>query len=376
MDKKAITSEKTKLSLQSTSTINIVSLQAKALADRFDQLGGEKFFGKIVEKKNDVWLGERGCLCYNRSLKRVLEIHGDIYIKWKELGGLPRWVPFTDESPCLDGIGRYNHFNHDSATIMWSPQTGAHCVEGDIHKKWTELGWERSYLGYPTSSEENFPDGGRVTAFQTGGIYWWPDTGAIDANDVAVHYTGLICFKETGEISGSDEPYAIMGVVTPFASNTFKSKVYSSVDSNTSRPDLIEVYRGKPNGISIAVALMENDEGDPDKYRKEITKAVQKAHELGTAACLFIPIIGAGIAAVLGPLIQKFVPAIGKGINDLFDFGDDIIGSQTITLTGKEMLLLVRQANNTSKNIGFKFSTNNLRGENANYKVYFGLVPA
>lgn len=53
-----------------------------------------------------------------------------------------------------------------------------------------------------------------------------------------------------------------------------------------------------------------------------------------------------------------------------------LIGTQTITLTGKDMIVLAsRTANSTIKNVGFKFSTNNLRGENANYKVYFGIGP-
>lgn len=347
------------------------------LQKRFDELGGESFFGALEKKDSKVWYYQGGCLCYNTLAKRVFEIHGDIYKKWRQLGGVNWGVPNTDELPCVDTIGRFNHFNNDTASIFWSPQTGANRVWGDIWRRWVELGYERSYLGYPTSDEVDFPDGGRVNSFQNGGIYWWPDTGAIDANDVVVHYTGLVCIKETGESSGADEPYVVLGVVTPFSTGSFRSQTYSSVDSNTSRPDLMELYRGKPNGIAISVLLMENDEGDPEKYRKEITAAVQKAHEIGTAAFVFIPIVGVGIAAVLGPLIQKFVPDIGKAINDLFGFGDDRIGNQNIMLTGKDMLLLAKRTNNSAyKNVGFKFSTNNLIGENANYKVYFGIVPA
>lgn len=353
------------------------SIYEEALQKRFNELGGERFFGALEKKDSSVWYYQGGCLCYNSQAKKAFEIHGDIYKKWQALGGIRWGKPDTDESPCADSVGRYNHFNNGGATIMWSPQSGANGVWGDIRKRWAELGWERSYLGYPTSDEVDFPDGGRVNSFQHGGIYWWPDTGAIDVNDVVVHYTGLVCIKETGELSGADEPYAVLGVVTPFGTGSFKTRTYSSVDSNTSRPDLMELYRGKPNGINISVLLMENDEGDPQKYQKQITEIVQKAHEIGTTALVFIPIVGAGIAAVLGPLIQKFVPDIGKAINDLFGFGDDRIGYQNITLTGKDMLLLATRTNNsTYKNVGYKFSTNNLTGDKANYKVYFGTVPA
>ncbi len=357
--------------------VPLTSIYEEALQKRFNELGGERFFGALEKKDNSVWYYQSGCLCYNSRAKKVFEIHGDIYKKWQALGGIRWGKPDTDEFPCADSVGSFSHFNNGGATIMWSPQSGANGVWGDIRKRWAELGWERSYLGYPTSDEVDFPDGGRVNSFQHGGIYWWPDTGAIDVNDVVVHYTGLVCIKETGEISGSDEPYALLGVLTPFGTGSFRTSTYSSVDSNTSRPDLMELYRGKPNGINISVLLMEHDEGDPQKYQKEITDIVQKAHEIGTAALGFIPIVGVGIAAVFGPLIQKFVPAIGKAINDLFGFGDDKIGYQNITLTGKDMLVLATRTNNsTYKNVGYKFSTNNLKGENANYKVYFGTVPA
>ncbi|TDN35787.1 hypothetical protein E4631_05245 [Hymenobacter sp. UV11] len=361
---------------QAGGLVTQLNLLATVLQKRFDELGGARFFGPLEKKDGSTWYFQNGCLCYNSSLKKALELHGEIYKKWRELGGTAWGRPDTDESPCSDGTGRYNHFNHGANTIMWSPQTGAHGVGGDIHKRWAALDWERSYLGYPTSDEVDFPDGGRVSAFQHGGIYWWPDTGALDLNDVSVAYTGLVCFKETGESSGADEPYAVFGVMTPFATGSYRSQTYSSVDSNTSRPDLLEVYRGKPNGISISVLLMEADEGDPAKYQKQITAAIQKVHEAGTLALGFIPVVGVGIAAVLGPLIQKFIPNIGKAINDLFGFGDDIIGTQTITLTGKDMIILAKKtANSTTKNVGFKFATNNLLGQHANYKVYFGIVP-
>ena len=355
--------------------IKVIQLIDTKLKERFDQLGGESFFGPITKKDKTAWYSKTACLVYNKTLKAVFEIHGAIYQKWLQLGGVNWGIPDTDESPCWDGKGRYNHFNNGGASIFWTPETGANGIWGDIKRRWAELGWERSYLGYPTSDETDFPDAGRVNAFQHGGIYWWPDTGAIDINDIILNYTGLVCIKETGESSGADEPYVLMGVMTPFNGYGLRSRTYSSVDSNTSRPDVMEVYRGKPNGIALHVTLMENDEGDPDKYRKEITDAFQKAHQIGTAALAFIPVVGVGIAAVLGPLIQKFVPAIGKAINDLFGFGDDTIGVQNIVLTGKDLILLARRTGtNNYKHVVYKFSTNNLRGENANYKVYFDVL--
>ncbi|HEY9631344.1 MAG TPA: hypothetical protein V6C84_28980 [Coleofasciculaceae cyanobacterium] len=107
------------------------------------------------------------------------EVHGDIRGKWSSLGWERSFLgyPLTDESVTPDGRGRYNHFQGGS--IYWTPQTGAHEVHGAIRGKWAELGWERSFLGYPLTDELVTPDGrGRYNHFQGGSIYWTPQTGA------------------------------------------------------------------------------------------------------------------------------------------------------------------------------------------------------
>jgi uncharacterized protein with LGFP repeats len=107
------------------------------------------------------------------------EVHGAIHDKWRSLGfeQSPVGYPTTDESPCPDGVGRFNHFTGGS--IYWTPQAGAHEVHGAIHQKWSELGWETSFLGYPTTDET--PDSygtGRFNDFQGGSVYWSAQSGA------------------------------------------------------------------------------------------------------------------------------------------------------------------------------------------------------
>jgi hypothetical protein len=176
-------------------------------------------------------------------------VHGAIRAKWAELGWerSPVGYPVSDETVAPDGFGRYNHFSN-GGSIYWTPATGANVVWGDIRKRWEALGWERSYLGYPTSDEVDFPEGGRANSFEHGGIYWWADLGAIDLRGVIVHYTGLHCFGETDwdQGSGSDEPYVIVSVTTPTSASTTRTRVYDDVDAGESRPDLIEVHRGPP----------------------------------------------------------------------------------------------------------------------------------
>jgi hypothetical protein len=203
----------------------------------------------------------------------------------------------------------------------------------------------------------DFPEGGRANEFQNGGIYWWLDTGAIDLRDVVVHYTGLHCFGETDwdQGSGSDEPYVIISVSTPHIADTKMTRVYSDVDAGETRPDLLEVYRGRPYGINIASVVMENDFGDPDKYKKQVQDVVMGVHSAGTLALGLIPVVGPVVAAIAGPALGALMPSIGGAINDLFDWGDDRIGSAHITLPARQMVLLAARTENRNLNgIGFK----------------------
>lgn len=108
----------------------------------------------------------------------AFEIHGAIGALWMSLGAERSNLgyPLTDESLTSCGGGRYNHFQHGS--IYWTHQTGAHLVRGAIRGLWASLGWECSFLGFPTSDEIRTPDGrGWMNHFQGGTIVWYPETG-------------------------------------------------------------------------------------------------------------------------------------------------------------------------------------------------------
>lgn len=104
-----------------------------------------------------------------------------IHRKWAESGwerGRYGWP--TTNTMSLDN-GWYNHFtggDWQGASIYWSPQTGAHGVNGLIRDRWAALGWERSYLGYPVSDEYDIP-GGRRSDFVGGCITWNSATGVV-----------------------------------------------------------------------------------------------------------------------------------------------------------------------------------------------------
>jgi uncharacterized protein with LGFP repeats len=114
----------------------------------------------------------------------AFEVRGAIRAKWQALGWEAFGYPITDESGTPDGRGRFNHFrailpdgSRPESSIYWTPETGAHEVYGAIRQRWAELGWERSYLGYPTTGERDWFDkdtgkSGRISHFERGAIGW------------------------------------------------------------------------------------------------------------------------------------------------------------------------------------------------------------
>src|SRR5262249_47176907 len=65
------------------------------------------------------------------------------------------------------------------SSIYWTRSTGAHVIQGEIRDLWLKLGAQKSKLGYPIEDETDTPDGrGRMSRFQRGEIWWYPDKGA------------------------------------------------------------------------------------------------------------------------------------------------------------------------------------------------------
>ncbi len=107
------------------------------------------------------------------------EVHGLILSDYLALGGPAGALrlPITDETRTPDLVGRYNHFSA-GGSVYWTPATSAHAVYGAIRFRWSQLGWERSALGYPLTNEYAVT-GGRRNDFQHGSITWLATTGAV-----------------------------------------------------------------------------------------------------------------------------------------------------------------------------------------------------
>lgn len=247
-------------------------------------------------------------------------------------------------------------------------------VIGAIADKWNSIGGPNSFLGQPITDEMDFSEDGRVSVFQGGSIYWWPDVGPFVVGEMFVHYTGMNCFGDT-DGSGSDEPYAVMGLSIPgLPDRSLRTQIQSDVDGGESRPEMIELYRGQPRGMTIAYQLMEHDQGNPEQYR-DVMQGVAASITAGAAqAVKLIPTVGPILGPAAGPLLSLLNPIIGDGLGKLLNLGDDIIGKGSIVLSAKEMVMMAVRPNIVEKAVGHKIATPLLTGEGASYKLYFGNV--
>lgn len=113
--------------------------------------------------------------------------------------------PTTDELTTPNGKGKYNHFQGGS--IYWTTATGAHAIRGNIKNKWADKGWEAGALKFPTTDELTCPDGiGKYNHFEGGSIYWTPSTGAHDIRGaIKSHWASLGYEKSSLGYPTSDE---------------------------------------------------------------------------------------------------------------------------------------------------------------------------
>lgn len=350
-----------------------------AIKGKWASLGYERSFLKYPrtdETKTPDGIGRfnhfQGGSIYWSPATGAHEVHGAIKDKWASLGYERSFLgyPLTDESITPDGIGRYNHFQGGS--IYWSHTTGAHEVHGAIRDKWASLGYERSSLGYPTSDEQDFSEGGRVSTFQHQAIYWWPDTGPITLGNIVVRYKGLFCFGETDEASASDEPYAILGVIPTITNQTttMRTQIYEGVDGGDSREDAIELYRGLPYGLQLTTVLMEHDLADPDKYKETIKVAVDKAAEGVALGLDHIPIVGPILAPIGEVLLRAISPDVVEALNDLVGGKDDHIGTAKLIVSPKDMVRLTLVDKQNLNGIEWHLDSPLISDGEASYKVY------
>lgn len=113
-------------------------------------------------------------------------VSGNIWAKWQSVGGYSSnfGLPVTDETAVGDeGGARYVDFAKflsPGGSIYWTPKGGAKMIYGQIWLKWKCLGGHDGPLGYPVTDElETGDHKGRYNDFSKGGsIYFSWMTGA------------------------------------------------------------------------------------------------------------------------------------------------------------------------------------------------------
>jgi hypothetical protein len=224
---------------------------------------------------------------------------------------------------------------------------------------------------------DDIPDpaepGSGVTRFQNGAIYWWPDIGSIEMRPVSLRYLGIHCFGETNELSASDEPYVTFGVVPMVTKlgRTLQTRIYEGVDAGESCSDDLELYRGLPFGIALSITLAEHDEGDPNKYKEEVSNVVDKVCDRVAEALTAVPVVGTALGVIGGIALALASPSISNAVNAILGTDDDQIAAVTMTITPKDMMRLTRAARQNFEGIMAHLESPLLSGEGASYKMYF-----
>lgn len=84
----------------------------------------------------------------------------------------------TPERTCPDGVGKNRVYQDGKTIIYWTPQTPAAAVGGENLKKYAQIGYEKSVLGYPITNEVKIRDAGTYQRFQRGNMYHTPKYGS------------------------------------------------------------------------------------------------------------------------------------------------------------------------------------------------------
>jgi len=99
------------------------------------------------------------------------EVCGLIKEKYDSIGGPKSFLllPKSNELTNPDGVGKRSEFAN--GFIYWHPKTGAHTVSLPVSVVWARHGWEKGFLGYPTTSDIPQGNAWYKQDFQGGHVY-------------------------------------------------------------------------------------------------------------------------------------------------------------------------------------------------------------
>ncbi|MBT2586412.1 hypothetical protein J7I86_11260 [Arthrobacter sp. ISL-95] len=155
-----------------------------AITNKYAALGGPAFAGgPVSHEMYGLKNGGAGQAYQNGSIHwgGSTGVHismGAIRAAWGATGFEKGYLgyPTTDEIPGMaqGGIGQA----YEGGSIYFTPATGAHVSTGAIRSLWAKHGYEKGKLGYPTS-DEYVSAGAVVQNYQGGIITWFGSSGSV-----------------------------------------------------------------------------------------------------------------------------------------------------------------------------------------------------
>jgi hypothetical protein len=237
-----------------------------------------------------------------------------------------------------------------------------------IDAKYAQVGARRSPLGLELGGLQSngqgfFKDysGGQIVFTLAG------DINATVTRRTVVLYKGIHCF---GKSEAVDEPYAIVGVYAPISQETTVTTKfpkgqdsYTDFVASTDATDASVVSpkdtSWSPQQLAIVSTVMEHDSGDPDRVAATVENALKKAaSDAGVEA--------GEVSTFTGILDDLAIPGL---IASVLGVGDDVIGSQTVTIDRSE--LVPKRPMQQFGNIKFNFESPLLSDGDASYKLYY-----
>ena len=107
------------------------------------------------------------------------------------------------------GVGGSRHQIFEGGIAYWRSGGRVSFIHGSILNAWAASGWERSWLGLPTSNETASTMGGVFQRFERGVAYWSPATGAqfvgepvLSAWGAYGYQTGSMGYPRSGGVVG------------------------------------------------------------------------------------------------------------------------------------------------------------------------------
>lgn len=141
---------------------------------------------KLPENKGWQSTYRRGCICFlNSAPHAVVAVTGAIYTSWDAARhGLPK----ADRVAVAGGASQEFQGSPAGRVIAFerSGETDAYFVQGEILRRYLELGGSSGVLGLPGSNEEHAPGtaDARISKFWNGAIYYRSDLGPFELTDV------------------------------------------------------------------------------------------------------------------------------------------------------------------------------------------------